>query len=284
MIADRRIIINADDIGMHPTIDAAALLLAEYGAVTSASVISIARPDRFSINAFKELKTDLGLHLDFTSNMANACYKTSRDISAMIISTYFRRTDIESLRSIIRDQFDRFCDVVGDEPHFVDGHEHVHQLPMVRTALIDVLKERNLIQKIYFRNPISRRWRGSKAALIGMLGALVMEKQLSALGCICNTDFFGVYDFRKEVKLEDLWHQWLSSLTGDGALAMCHPAAGTYKTIGDTQALSFRLAELKFLSSSQFKDLLAQYAIKPTSWKKALASRINTSYSALSNN
>lgn len=273
MTVPRKIIINADDIGMHPTIDAAALLLAEHGVVTSASVMALAKPDKFAINAFKELKTDLGLHLDFTSDIANARYKTSRDISVMIMSTYCRLTDMAKLRSIIRDQFDRFCDVTGHEPRFVDGHEHVQQLPMVRTALADVLKERNLVRKIYFRNPISRRWRGSKAALIGMLGAAVMEKQMRALGCLCNTDFFGVYDFRKEVDLGALWHQWLSSLSGDGALAMCHPAAGNHQSLGDTQGLSFRLAELKFLSSAQFQDLLGQYSIEPASWGEALASQ-----------
>ena len=275
MKSSRRIIINADDIGMHPTIDAATLLLAEYGIVTSASLMVLARPDRISINTFKEFKTDLGLHLDFTSMAANTRYRTSHDISSMILWTHCRRMDAEQIRSIIREQLDRFCTMVGEPPQFIDGHEHVHQLPMVRSALIDVLVEQNLTQRIYVRNPISRRCRGNKAALIGRLGAVAMEKQMTSLGLRCNTDFFGVYDFRKKVDLANLWHRWLSSVSGDGALAMCHPAAATSRTIGDTQSLPFRLSEFKFLSSLQFQELLARHAIEPACWRKALASAQN---------
>jgi predicted glycoside hydrolase/deacetylase ChbG (UPF0249 family) len=268
MPGTRTLILNADDIGLHPAVDQAVAQLAGSGIVTSASILTLAAPQHDALTHMREHGIDLGLHLDFTSALANRRYRTTRSVASTIVEAWSGRFDATQARAIVRDQLDRFGVITGHAPHFIDGHEHVHQLPVIRRALLDVLAEQKLAPQIFIRNPVPRRWRGAKAALIGMLGARSMARQAQHAGHRCNTDFFGVYDLRRNVDLPALWQGWLASIRGSGALAMCHPAASAQ--VGDTQAAPFRLREFQFLSSARFGELLAQYSIATGTWQHAL--------------
>lgn len=262
------VIINADDVGMHPAIDAAVAQLAGIGVVTSASILTLGLPDPDAIGEMTGHRIDLGLHLDFTSTMANRRYGTTRTVASTIIEAWSGRLDAGQARTIVRDQLDRFGVITGHAPCFIDGHEHVHQLPVIRTALLQVLAEQGLAAQTFIRNPAPRRWRGIKAATIGLLGAGAMAKKAQRAGHRCNTDFFGVYDLRRKADLAILWQGWLAGIRGCGALAMCHPGLSAH--IGDTQSVPFRLREFQFLSSQLFQDLLSQYRVTAGSWREAL--------------
>jgi predicted glycoside hydrolase/deacetylase ChbG (UPF0249 family) len=174
----RKIIINADDIGMHPAVDHAAIALAETGVLTSVSVMSLGNPLSDAIRIFRGYGVDIGLHLDLTSDMANRRYGTDATIKSMIVQSYRGQLNLPQLRDIVRDQIERFAEHVGMLPAFIDGHEHVHQLPMVRDALMDVLDEMSANYRPYLRNTTPRCWRGAKAASNGQMTLSPLSREL----------------------------------------------------------------------------------------------------------
>ncbi|MES2261672.1 MAG: ChbG/HpnK family deacetylase [Pseudomonadota bacterium] len=262
-----KIIINADDIGMHPSIDAAVTSLCESGIVTSASVMALARPERASIARMASLGVDLGLHLDFTSAMANRQYRTDRTVASTIVACWSGRISLAQARAVVRDQLERFGELTGRAPAFVDGHEHVHQFPVIRHALLDVLAEQPG-PRIYIRSTRPLRWRGIKAEVIGRLGAGQMNRMARHAGHRCNDDFFGVYNLNDDTDLAPLWQRWLACVPARGALAMCHPAGcDNTRSAGE---LRQRLREFRFLASAQFRDMLAQNGVVPAGWSTTL--------------
>jgi predicted glycoside hydrolase/deacetylase ChbG (UPF0249 family) len=265
MTTQRSIIINADDVGMHPAIDGAVLRLAQSGAISSVSVMALMRPDVDTLHALRHQGVDLGLHLDFTSTIAAQHYALPRGVGAILAHSYMRRLSLQQACNIVDEQLQRFCELTGSMPAFIDGHEHVHQFPVIRDALLQAVARQAQHLRPFIRSTRPLRWRGMKARVIGWLGAAALETAAHDMGCNCNTDFFGVYPLQKEVRLDHLWHRWLQAMPPHGALVMCHPAISEISP-GDV----FRLREYRFLSSGAFVDMLNQYNTRVTGWRAAL--------------
>lgn len=259
------LIINADDIGMHPAIDAGVIELARQGIVTSASVMSLGRPTRAAIDALHGAGVDLGLHLDFTSAMAQAAYHQAATLPGLIAAAWSRSLRQERLRTMIAGQLERFCQLTGRPPVFVDGHEHVHQFPVIREALLQALAGNRYGAAVHIRDTRPARWRGAKAAIIGALGAASLRRQAARAGHPANRDFLGVYDLSDSADLPALWRGWLRSVPRQGvtgALAMCHPALPQHG--GGMEP--FRLREYAWLSSPEFAALLRETHVTPAHW------------------
>jgi predicted glycoside hydrolase/deacetylase ChbG (UPF0249 family) len=251
----RRVIINADDIGMHPAIDHGVAELAELGIITSASVMALGAPDPLALDVMRRCGVSLGLHLDFTSQMV----PNGRSLPRLMLAAWTRQLDPSVLRNQIHHQLERFCHLTGQWPDFIDGHEHVHQFPGIRDVLCQVL--RNLAQGIAVRDTRSLVWRGKKAAVIGALGASALARQAQRAGAATNDDFFGVYGLQDNAPLGALWRGWLASLSDEGtALGMCHPALPTDRDN------AFRTAEYRFLTSSSLRALLTEFRVAPVPW------------------
>ena len=263
----KKIIINADDVGMHPEVDCAIAELAGKNIVSSASVMSLGAPDGDALNAMTDHGVDLGLHLDFTSAFAGRRYSTAYSVKSLIIAAWRRRLDPAHVRNVIDEQLDRFEQAVGMPPIFVDGHEHVHQFPMIREALFEVLDKRYPRQRFSIRNTKPARWRGPKAAIIAMLGARETMRQVRGGGHRCNTDFAGVYDFSPASDLPGLWDGWLRAMRIDGGLIMCHPAR---KLLDADSIAAARLHEFRFFASDDFSELLSKHKVRATGWDDAL--------------
>lgn len=258
----RTIIINADDVGMFPAVDAAVMRLAESGIVTSVSIMALGSPDPDAIRTFQRYGVNIGMHLDLTSTMAHARYGTSRSVRSTLVETYGRRFCPKDAHIIVRDQINRFRDLTGRVPAFIDGHEHVHQFPVIREAVISAITERAPGNRSFIRNTRPRQWRGIKAAVIGMLGARALEIQARRAGCDCNTDFFGVYNLGPTTDLERLWRRWFNTMPMQGSLVMCHPAMSANSTED-----VFRSREFAFLSSTLFEEMLYQYNTTIAGWE-----------------
>ena len=52
-----------------------------------------------------------------------------------------------------RGRFVAFEIVHGEIPDFIDGHQHVHVLPVIRLALLAVLTERGYQGRLWLRDP-----------------------------------------------------------------------------------------------------------------------------------
>jgi predicted glycoside hydrolase/deacetylase ChbG (UPF0249 family) len=257
----RRIVLCADDFGMNAAVDAGILALASLGRLSATSLLvdgPAAVPD---VPALVRTPLQIGLHLNLTESFGqpDRCWP----LRHLILAAYGRQLHRPMLQTAIRRQISRFQALVGRLPDYIDGHQHVHQLPGVREALLDVLREFPGYRP-WVRHTGRPRVRGLplrlrlKAWVIAGLGASSLRRQLQAQGYSCNPGFLGVYDFQGGVAAYQRWvPHWLSQCQA-GDVFMCHPASGAEPA----DALSEqRQAEFSVLSGAPFGQWLADYRL-----------------------
>ena len=261
--ARRRICLTADDFGLHAGVDTAIMELVEARRLQAFGCMVGGRSWRSHIAWLRALDAqdaDVGLHLDLTElPLAHPAQALGR----LITQAYSGRLDDRSVRTELRRQLDTFEDALGRAPDYLDGHQHVHQLPCVRDQLMGELGGRySPDQRPWLRCtvpaeglPIHLR---IKAGVIAMLGARTLRQMATQQGYAMNSALLGVYGFDRSASgYQSLLGQWLS-VAPDQALLMCHPA--TLAEASDPIAQA-RLAEYQVLTSPDFQDLLAQHRV-----------------------
>jgi len=141
---------------------------------------------------------------------------------------------------------------MGRLPDFVDGHQHVHQLPVIREQLIAVMNQRYGVVKPWLRVtlPASSTF---KSWLIGRLGAKPLAELASRQGYPQNHRLVGVYGFDlSEADYLQHMKRWLDC-ANDGDVLMCHPSV---PWSGEDPLQGARNREYRVLSSEAFSALL----------------------------
>jgi predicted glycoside hydrolase/deacetylase ChbG (UPF0249 family) len=254
-------VLNADDYGMDAGVDLAIRLLAERGIVTSTSVMTLGARWPEAARGLLDAPLDRGLHLDLTSPFAAGRH----GLGGLMAAAYARRLDRTALRRVIDLQLDRFETALQAPPDFVDGHQHVHQLPGVRDEVIAALAARYgaAASRVRLRSCWSRRWRGVKAAVIAASGAWGLMRLARTHGFAFNSDFAGVYDFSPAAPLAALWRGWLGGMMGPEPLAMCHVGVDADGPYGDDPIRLARVREFEWFSSAGFGELCEQLGVLP---------------------
>jgi len=238
----KRIALCADDFGSGPAVDAAILALARAGRLGGVSC-QVDAPgfaaDAAALAALSDA-VDLGLHLDLAPGRGG--------LLPLLVRTHARALSRRAVGARIARQLDRFEAAFGRAPDFVDGHQHVHALPVVRDALLDALAARYPAPGPLVRNTVAARGRGAKTAALALLGGTGLRRALRARGVPHNPDFAGVYSFGRG-SYRTLFRGWLAD-AADGTLLMCHPGLAPGDP-GDPIAAA-RAAEYAYLSSADF--------------------------------
>jgi len=221
------IILCADDFALHPAIDAAVLALAGAGRLSATSCMTTAPRWREAARQLPPLRPRLalGLHFNLTESFGA---QASPGIGERIAQAYTGRLPLAWLCTQWREQLDAFEDALGTPPDFIDGHQHVHQLPAVRAALLQELHRRyGDSAPLWVRStvPAGRLRCSPKAAVIAALGGWALTRQLRQRGMAHNRGFGGVYGFDAPAPPDYGRHMqaWLQAC-GSGSLLMCHPA------------------------------------------------------------
>jgi len=259
----RRICLTADDFGLHAGVDTAIRELVEAGRLQAFGCMVGARnwPSQIAwLRALRKPDADMGLHLDLTEF---PIAHPAQGLGRLIAQAYAGQLDHRSVRTELRRQLDTFEEALGHAPDYLDGHQHVHQLPCIREQLIEELGSRYVpTQRPWLRCtvpaktlPIRLR---IKAGVIATLGGRTLRQMATKQGYAMNSALLGVYGFdRPAAGYQALLEHWLAAAP-DQALLMCHPA--TLAEASDPIAQA-RLAEYQVLASPVFQDLLAQHRI-----------------------
>lgn len=253
----RRIVLIADDYGLSPEVDAGILELVDAGRLSGFGCLTqMARwPDAARAIPADLPAVDVGLHLNLTQPFDDAWY---RPLSRLIALSYLGGLSRSVIERSFADQIDRFTDAMGRAPDYIDGHQHVHQLPLVRDVLLDLLAERGLRPWLRVTEPVVHDTVNVKTWMIAHLGAPVFRAACQKLDLPTNPAFGGVYGFDKdEAGYLALWDIWLARAP-DGALLMCHPGHSAERTLLDPIAMA-RGVELGVLRSQTFDDLLRHH-------------------------
>lgn len=257
-----RIVLCADDFAMHPAIDDAVVQLGHQGRLSATSCMTTSprwtEAARTLADAPPALST--GLHLNLTEGHGNA----APTLGAVLIDAYARRLDSARITQTITRQLDDFEQAMQRAPDFIDGHQHVHQLPVVRDALLALMAKRypganDAAPSVRATVPARWSWSAGKAGVLALLGGLRFRGQLAGRGLRHNSGFAGVYGFDAATPADYGRHmdRWLAGCE-DGTLMMCHPA--TALVTGDAIAAA-RVVEFDYLSSDAFGDALRLHGI-----------------------
>ncbi|WP_051378030.1 MULTISPECIES: ChbG/HpnK family deacetylase [Derxia] len=269
----KSLVLCADDFGYTDAACAAIVDLAARGRLSATSVMTDGPALARWLPRLRASGLSLGLHLNFTDALPGALAWSLGDV---IARSYTGRLDRRAIAADIARQLDACAAAIGCTPDYIDGHQHVHQLPIVREALLAALAERGWKPALRSTRPAG--WRGAKAAVIAGLGAAALGRMARRAGLRMNADFDGVYAFDEREPYRALMRRWLARC-GDGGLVMCHPgmagapatgaggmpSAGALSASGTAAALASvadpiaaaRLREHAYLASDDFAADLA---------------------------
>ena len=255
----KRIAICADDFGMNHGIDDGILELVEMGRLSTVSCLGQGATLMANANALKPFAVDIGLHLNFSEPIGDN--PLQRPLSRLIVECYLRRLQKDAVAAAIGTQLDAFEQAFGRAPDFIDGHQHVHQLPVIRDCLVDVINRRYSGRSVWLRStspsPVPASCR-LKARIIAALGASAMQLLAQGNGIRMNRRLLGVYDFQAG---RELYRQYLAAWfkeARDGDLLMCHPA----KTASADDAIGpQRCREFAVFSDAAFPELLDRESV-----------------------
>lgn len=277
--APARVCVCVDDFGLHPAINQAVLHLVELGRVQATSVMVDGPAWASGAQALQSVSTntlDVGLHLDFTELAVAERIVPVRPLRQMWQASYGRRFVPAQLAQEIHRQLDKFEQHAQRMPAYVDGHQHIHQLPQVREALLQVLEQRygQAPTKPWLRNTragagLAAGWgNAAKAQVIAALGQGAFMRQAQALGYASNRSLLGVYGFTGDAAaFQRLLQAWLQRAQ-DGDLLMCHPALGQVE--GDAIAAA-RVQEYQVLASDWLGALLPTLPLQLQPVSRSLA-------------
>ncbi len=239
-MSERPIWLCADDYGISPAVSGAIRDLVLRGRINATSVMVVApsfhRSEAVSLNLLNAgvTRVAIGLHLTLTAPFAplSAGFAPAQDgaflpLQDMLRRALLRRLSRKKLEVEIATQLGAFVAAFGRVPDFIDGHQHVHQFPQVRDALLGVVKE--IAPNAWVRQcgraalPLLRRLSDKKGLLLDVLSR-GFRKRADALGVATNPAFAGTYDFAAETvpDFANLFPRFLDKLPG-GGLIMCHP-------------------------------------------------------------
>jgi predicted glycoside hydrolase/deacetylase ChbG (UPF0249 family) len=245
-------------------VDEAVLAMIGKGRVTTTSCMVGAPAWQYDVARLKEQfdagRVDAGLHLDLTEYPIEGHVR--RPIGTWMRDTMLRRVDAAALRDEIRRQLDVFEATMGRAPSHVDGHQHVHQFPIIRELLVSELGRRYAGgARPWLRNTRGASRSGFKGRVIQAMGSRALDALSREHGFAQNASLLGVYDFRGgPQRFRALMREWLA-VARDGDLLMCHIATGIVP--GDEIAQA-RVDEFAVFGDDGFDEMVREAQVAPS--------------------
>lgn len=272
------VLLCADDYGLAPGVNAAIRELIAANRLTATSVMSLCPFWASDAAALRELadKADVGLHFTLTDQTPLGPMPRLTPagrlppLGRLMALAYRGGLDAGEIRDELARQIDAFTAAWGGPPAYIDGHQHVHQLPTVRDAVVNAMAT---LPGAYVRRccePVGailhRRVAVPKTLLIGALGH-GLSRLLDARAIPSNDRFAGVYDFATTTPFAALMPRFLDGfLNGPPGrnLLMVHPGLPDDALRRVDSLVEPRRAEYEYLKGAEFAALLEQRGVHLT--------------------
>lgn len=232
-----RVILCADDYAISEGVSRGILELAESGRISATSaMVNLPRWTSGDARPLRGVRhrIAIGLHLNLTVGaplgpMANlAPSGRFPEIGSLTKAALLRRLDPGEIANEIIRQLEAFESALGFPPDHIDGHQHVHALPIIRSSLLTALAHCGRDIKPLVRDPadrwstiVARKQAAIKATAVAVLtagfGAMVRRQ-----GYPTNRGFSGFSAF-------DTGRSYADEITaalrfpGRFPIVMCHP-------------------------------------------------------------
>jgi len=278
-------ILNADDFGLSPGVNRGIVSGFRDGILTSTTMLVNLKHFEDAVNLARD-NPDLpvGIHLSLlwgrplsepvrvpTLLERDGCFP--RSLTTLAARYFLGRLSREQVRLELRNQVRKFLDA-GLTPTHLDTHKHVHCLPGILEALIEVAAEFGiekvrlpLENKLDLGRPPGGRgprpsWTSSaKRKLIRFL-CRDSRARLQKAGIRTADHFVGI-DYQACLN-SDVLHLILSHLRGGVTEIMCHPGYDDEALREFSSTPPYREVELEGLKDRRVQDLVNSGAIKLT--------------------
>ncbi len=273
-MTDAFVTLCADDYGLAPGIGRAIRDLIARGRLQATGCMTSSPywPGEAALLKPLDGQADIGLHITLTDQTALAPMPGLAPDGRLPAITHLMRLawggrlDQAVVAAEIHRQIDTFEAEFGRAPDFLDGHQHAHQLPVIRDAVVAIARDR-LAGKAWVRScaePLGALWRRGvdpfRAGVIAGMGR-GLDRRLKQAGLRQNHSFRGVYDLAERVPYDRLFAAFVEN-PGPGTLVMCHPGWVDEALIAADRVTGRRETEFRFLASDACQDRLDRLGIR----------------------
>lgn len=261
----RAITLCADDYGQNSFISEGILSLVANDRLSAVSCLTTFNtwPSYAKQLLPYKTKVDIGLHFNLTENT-----EISMPLWQLMLRSHLHWLDQAAVENELEHQLDLFVAATGQLPDFIDGHQHVHHLPVIRTALLNVYEKYLRSSQSYLRiacnDKIYDRMSFPKSTIIALTGALALKHAVVQKNIPHNKSFAGIYNFQNAANYPSYFCHFLSQSSNQG-LIMCHPGLQSHKK-NDPLAHS-RWLEYQYFNSEQFLVDCQKYGITLARYK-----------------
>lgn len=239
----------ADDYGLTPEVSEAIVHLVENKRIQAVSCLChdfSALQKNLKIKNYQG-QIEIGIHLNLTEQSASI-----GSINSLIVRSHLRQLSKKNIQNLLEKQFQNFINAFNQAPSFIDGHQHIHVLPVIRDIILKLRKQ--YCPNAWVRSPIQKKSpnfiSGLKSFVINHMGALTFKKTLNHLNIKTNQNFLGIYSFGSPITYRSYFLECLKSIN-QPTLMMCHP--GLPSNNKDPIA-AFRQQEYNYFLSNQFLE------------------------------
>ena len=259
--AMKRLILCADDFAVNEAASRGIAALAREGRISATSVMVLSPRWAKDAALLQDLRgrIDVGLHLDWTSELARAAGH-GVSLTGAMLKAVLGGFAPAAARAVVERQIDAFEAVWQAPPDHIDGHQHVQQFSGIREALVAAVQQRYATKNsVYFRlSKGSAADKSFKTRIIAGMGARALAGLADAAGITCAPALSGIYDFAGGAqRYAQLMDRWLHD-TPHGGIIMCHPAAQA--EAGDGIGVA-RAWEYAYLASDAFLQALTRAGV-----------------------
>ena len=143
-------LLHADDLGIAEGVDAAIINLAQSGRLQGASLLANGPSAADAMEAWRNLAEPppLTLHLCLTEGHRLAkCPDLPSGFGALLLASLLpwqRRRIAPQLRTVLQQQISRYRQLTGLSQIRLDGHQHIHLVPLVLDAVLDLASDESI--------------------------------------------------------------------------------------------------------------------------------------------
>ncbi|MFO0985805.1 MAG: ChbG/HpnK family deacetylase [Alphaproteobacteria bacterium] len=267
----RPFILCADDFGLTRGVNAAILELCGRGRLSAVSALVAAPAWGEGAAALRAAgaRIEVGLHLAFTEfpPLAGASSLApsgkARGQASLMAAALKRALAPGDVAREIDRQIAAFAEAMGRLPDFVDGHQHVHQFPVIARAVVGALAAFAPGRRPWLRvcadslGAIRARGHGLAAALSAAAMGRRLRPLAQARGIAVNAGLSGFYDVRRAASYASIFPRFLRAM-GPRHLVVCHPGHCSGAAERARPWMACREHEFAFLAGPGFAEACAR--------------------------
>jgi len=252
-------IIVADDFGLCEKHDEVITKLVKKKKVNAVSVLVHGELTKERVYKIKNMRdyVSIGLHLNLTMTLPKI--KPLGSIKTLIFKSFLKVINLQELEKTVNSQISQFEEIFGSPPDFIDGHEHVHTLPLVTEILIERVLKEQFSKEFWIRSPTTNtlsdliREVSNAGVKVVIIAALAKRAKLKLINhkIKTNNNFAGFLNLKSPSKNFEQMYLKLLTLNKSDMVLMVHPGDAESPIFNKDHSNELRALEAKLLNSSE---------------------------------